>query len=42
MRRAAAIGKWWDENWEYVVGGAAIIGGGLLVATGVGGPSERC
>ncbi|MBT1605905.1 DUF6531 domain-containing protein [Curtobacterium flaccumfaciens] len=32
-------GGWWKDNWEYVVGGAAIVGGGILMFTGVGGPA---
>lgn len=32
-------GGWWEDNWEYVVGGAAIVGGGILMFTGVGGPA---
>lgn len=39
LRRAAAIGKWWDENCEYVAGGAAIALGVALVCTGIGGPA---
>jgi len=35
----AAAGKWWDENWEYVAAGAAIVGGVALMCTGVGGPA---
>ncbi|BAK34420.1 hypothetical protein MLP_14060 [Microlunatus phosphovorus NM-1] len=33
-----ATTDWMSKNWEYVVGGAAIIAGGVLMATGVGGP----
>ncbi|WZH36376.1 MAG: DUF6531 domain-containing protein [Microbacterium enclense] len=33
-----AIGEWWNENWEYVAGGAMVIAGGVMIATGVGGP----
>jgi len=33
-----AIGEWWNENWEYVAGGAMVIAGGIMMATGVGGP----
>lgn len=35
----AAAGAWWDDNWEYVAAGAAIVGGVALMATGVGGPA---
>jgi RHS repeat-associated protein len=35
----AAAGDWWDNNWEYVAGGAMVIAGGVLMATGVGGPA---
>ncbi|QNE43542.1 type IV secretion protein Rhs [Frigoribacterium sp. NBH87] len=35
----AAAGTWWDENWEYVAAGAAIVGGVALMCTGVGGPA---
>ncbi|AAT89606.1 hypothetical protein ATY41_00910 [Leifsonia xyli subsp. xyli] len=34
---AAAAGHWWNENWEYVAGGAMVIAGGVLMATGIGG-----
>ncbi|WIE63071.1 DUF6531 domain-containing protein [Curtobacterium sp. MCLR17_032] len=37
-RAAAATGEWFKDNWEYVAGGAMVVGGGLLMATGVGGP----
>ncbi|HET8970953.1 MAG TPA: EndoU domain-containing protein [Candidatus Nanopelagicales bacterium] len=33
-----ATTDWLSHNWEYVAGGAAIIAGGVLIATGVGGP----
>nr|WP_258366399.1 RHS repeat-associated core domain-containing protein [Curtobacterium sp. MCPF17_011] len=33
----AAAGSWWNDNWEYVVAGAAIVGGIALMCTGVGG-----
>jgi RHS repeat-associated protein len=33
----AAVGSWWNDNWEYVVAGAAIVGGIALMCTGVGG-----
>ena len=36
---AAAVGDWWKDNWEYVAGGAMVIAGGVLMATGVGGPA---
>nr|WP_254456358.1 DUF6531 domain-containing protein [Paeniglutamicibacter quisquiliarum] len=34
----AAAGDWMSENWEYVAGGAMVVAGGVLMATGVGGP----
>ncbi|WP_410558215.1 DUF6531 domain-containing protein [Arthrobacter globiformis] len=34
----AAAGDWLGDNWEYLAGGAMVIAGGVLVATGVGGP----
>ena len=34
----AAVGDWVSNNWEYLAGGAMVIAGGVLVATGVGGP----
>ena len=34
-----AVGHWFKNNWEYVAGGAMVVGGGLLIATGVGGPA---
>lgn len=37
-RAAAATGDWFADNWEYVAGGAMVVAGGVLVATGVGGP----
>ena len=33
-----AVGHWFKNNWEYVAGGAMVVGGGVLIATGVGGP----
>ncbi|HEX7739511.1 MAG TPA: RHS repeat-associated core domain-containing protein [Marmoricola sp.] len=30
---------WLKNNWEYVAGAAMVIGGGILIATGVGGPA---
>lgn len=27
----AAAGDWWKDNWEYVVGGAAVVGGAVLM-----------
>ncbi|GAB2583246.1 DUF6531 domain-containing protein [Microlunatus antarcticus] len=33
-----AVGGWLKDNWEYVAGGAMVVAGGVLVATGVGGP----
>lgn len=35
----AAAGDWLASNWEYVAGAAMVIAGGVLVATGVGGPA---
>ncbi|RAX49118.1 type IV secretion protein Rhs [Arthrobacter sp. AQ5-05] len=35
----AAAGDWWADNWEYVAGGAMVVAGGVLMATGVGGPA---
>ncbi|GAA3591743.1 hypothetical protein GCM10022198_14610 [Klugiella xanthotipulae] len=35
----AAVGDWLGDNWEYVVGGLAIVGGIALMCTGVGGPA---
>lgn len=35
----ADAGHWLKNNWEYVAGAAAIVGGGILIATGVGGPA---
>ncbi|WP_377700326.1 RHS repeat-associated core domain-containing protein [Paeniglutamicibacter sulfureus] len=34
----SAVGDWWKGNWEYVAGGAMVVAGGALMATGVGGP----
>ncbi|PPI39546.1 hypothetical protein C5D60_01030 [Rathayibacter toxicus] len=34
----AAAGDWLAHNWEYLAGAAMVIGGGALIATGVGGP----
>ncbi|WP_192496904.1 MULTISPECIES: RHS repeat-associated core domain-containing protein [unclassified Pseudoclavibacter] len=34
----AAVGDWWNDNWEYVAAGAAIAVGVGLMFTGVGGP----
>ncbi|MDI3241319.1 hypothetical protein QK292_07515 [Arthrobacter sp. AL08] len=34
----AAAGNWLGENWEYLAGGAMVIAGGVMIATGVGGP----
>jgi RHS repeat-associated protein len=34
----AATGEWLGNNWEYLAGGAMVIAGGALMATGVGGP----
>ena len=35
----AKAGSWVGENWEYFAGGAMVIAGGVLMATGVGGPA---
>ncbi len=35
----AAAGDWLADNWEYVAGAAMVVAGGVLVATGVGGPA---
>lgn len=34
----AAAWDWTKNNWEYLAGGAAVIVGGAMIATGVGGP----
>ncbi len=36
---ASGVGDWAKNNWEYVAGGAMVVAGGVLVATGVGGPA---
>lgn len=36
---ASATGQWFKNNWEYVAGGAMVVAGGVLIATGVGGPA---
>ena len=33
-----ATNSWMKDNWEYVAGGAMVLAGGVLIATGVGGP----
>jgi RHS repeat-associated protein len=33
------VGDWVGDNWEYFAGGAMVIAGGVLIATGVGGPA---
>jgi RHS repeat-associated protein len=33
-----AAGAWLEDNWEYVAAGAMIVAGGVMMATGVGGP----
>ena len=38
-RQLAGVGDWIKNNWEYVAGGAMVIAGGVLIATGVGGPA---
>ena len=35
----AAAGDFMADNWEYFAGGAMVIAGGVLIATGVGGPA---
>ena len=35
---ANGVGHWFKNNWEYVAGGAMVVGGAVLMATGVGGP----
>lgn len=35
----AAAGDWIASNWEYVAGAAMVIAGGVMMATGVGGPA---
>ncbi|KQO84173.1 hypothetical protein ASF17_01090 [Frigoribacterium sp. Leaf263] len=34
----AWVGQKLADNWEYIVGGAMVVGGALMIATGVGGP----
>ena len=34
----AGAGHWLKNNWEYVAGAAMVIGGGIMIATGFGGP----
>jgi RHS repeat-associated protein len=34
----AVTGDWISHNWEYLAGGAMVVAGGVLMATGVGGP----
>ncbi|WP_161606232.1 DUF6531 domain-containing protein [Microlunatus speluncae] len=36
---ASAVVDWVGDNWEYLAGGAMVIAGGVLMATGVGGPA---
>ena len=36
---ASSAWDWTKDNWEYIAGGAAIVAGGVLMATGVGGPA---
>ncbi|MDU4922321.1 MAG: hypothetical protein E7L02_11800, partial [Cutibacterium avidum] len=38
QRKTDAAGGWLKNNWEYVAGGAMVAAGGVLMATGVGGP----
>jgi hypothetical protein len=33
-----AAGSWLKDNWEYVAAGALVVAGGVMMATGVGGP----
>jgi RHS repeat-associated protein len=35
----ATAGNWLGDNWEFFAGGAMVIAGGALIATGVGGPA---
>ncbi|WIB16297.1 DUF6531 domain-containing protein [Curtobacterium sp. MCPF17_050] len=35
----AAAGDFFADNWEYFAGGAMVVAGGVLMATGVGGPA---
>ncbi len=35
----AAVADWTKDNWEYLAGGAMVIAGGVLIASGVGGPA---
>lgn len=35
----AAAADWTANNWEYLAGGAMVVAGGVLMATGVGGPA---
>ncbi len=35
----AAAADWTRNNWEYLAGGAMVVAGGVLIATGVGGPA---
>ncbi|WP_187978214.1 DUF6531 domain-containing protein [Mycetocola sp. JXN-3] len=37
-KAAGEVGHWFQDNWEYVAGGAMVVAGGFLMATGVGGP----
>ncbi len=34
----SATTTWVGENWEYLAGGAMVVAGGVMMATGVGGP----
>ncbi|WP_152364027.1 DUF6531 domain-containing protein [Microlunatus speluncae] len=34
-----AATEWVGDNWEYLAGGAMVLAGGVLMATGVGGPA---
>jgi RHS repeat-associated protein len=33
------VDHWVSNNWEYIAGGAMVIAGGVLIATGIGGPA---
>ena len=37
----SAAGDFMKDNWEYVAGGAMVVAGGVLIATGVGGPARH-
>ena len=37
-RAGHAVAGWWNDNWEYVAGGALLVAGVAVAATGIGGP----